>query len=304
MPLDVSHLPPALHPYLWGGTAAMVAEASTFPIDTAKIRLQLQGSTGDSRFTRTKYSGFVSCLQRVAGEEGASKLYRGLPPALLRQAVYGSIKYGLYYTSKDWFQVCLGLPEESTLLRLLCGVLAGSVSSAIACPTDVMKIRMQARTTDDNLSTLRVGLDIYQKEGVRGLWRGVGPTSQRSGLLAGVQLPAYDIAKEKIKSLGLGEGPALHLIASLVAGLTAALASNPVDVVRTRMMVQRRLQGGEEGVKMYKSTVHCAYHTVRGEGPAALYKGFLPSFARMGPWNVIFFLVYEQLKLWNSAGSS
>ena len=28
------------------------------------------------------------------------------------------------------------------------------------------------------------------------------------------------------------------------------------------MMVQRRLQGGEEGVKMYKSTVHCAYHTV------------------------------------------
>jgi len=69
----------------------------------------------------------LSLLQRVAGEEGASKLYRGLPPALLRQAVYGSIKYGLYYTSKDWFQVCLGLPEESTLLRLLCGVLAGDM---------------------------------------------------------------------------------------------------------------------------------------------------------------------------------
>jgi len=303
MPLDVSHLPPALHPYLWGGTAAMVAEASTFPIDTAKTRLQLQGSKGDSRFTRTKYSGFVSCLRRVAGEEGASQLYRGLPPALLRQAVYGSIKYGLYYTSKDWLQACLGLPEESTLLRLLCGVLAGSVSSAIACPTDVMKIRMQARTTDDK--TLKVGLGIYRKEGIRGLWRGVGPTSQRSGLLAGVQLPAYDIAKERIKSLGLDEGPQLHLIASLMAGLAAALASNPVDVVRTRMMVQRRLQGGgEEGVRLYKSTIHCAYHTVRGEGPAALYKGFLPSFARMGPWNVIFFLVYERLKLWNFGGSS
>ena len=77
-------------------------------VDTAKTRLQLQGSKGDSRFTRTKwalfsfflrdifllvrYSGFVSCLRRVAGEEGASQLYRGLPPALLRQAVYGSIK--------------------------------------------------------------------------------------------------------------------------------------------------------------------------------------------------------------------
>merc|ERR1712130_259373 len=153
--------------------------------------------------------------------------------------------------------------------------------------------------------TWKVGWGIYRKEGVRGLWRGVGPTSQRSGLLAGVQLPAYDIAKERIKSLGVDEGPQLHLIASLMAGLAAALASNPVDVVRTRMMVQRRLQGGkEEGVRLYKSTIHCAYHTVRGEGPAALYKGFLPSFARMGPWNVIFFLVYERLKLWNFGGSS
>ena len=42
------------------------------------------------------------------------------------------------------------------------------------------------RTTDDK--TLKVGLGIYRKEGIRGLWRGVGPTSQRSGLLAGVQV--------------------------------------------------------------------------------------------------------------------
>jgi solute carrier family 25 protein 14/30 len=31
----------------------------------------------------------------------------------------------------------------------------------------------------------------------------------------------------------------------------------------------------------------------------ALYRGFVPSFMRMGPWNVIFFVVYEQLKKLN-----
>lgn len=46
------------------------------------------------------------------------------------------------------------------------------------------------RTTDDK--TLKVGLGIYRKEGIRGLWRGVGPTSQRSGLLAGVQVSRTD----------------------------------------------------------------------------------------------------------------
>ena len=47
---------------------------------------------------------------------------------------------------------------------------------------------------------------------------------------------------------------------------------------------------------LYKSTWECGLATVRTEGFSALYKGFLASFMRMGPWNIIFFLVYEQLK--------
>ena len=36
--------------------------------------------------------------------------------------------------------------------------------------------------------------------------------------------------------------------------------------------------------------------TVRNEGFLALYKGFIPTWVRMGPWNIIFFITYEQLK--------
>lgn len=36
--------------------------------------------------------------------------------------------------------------------------------------------------------------------------------------------------------------------------------------------------------------------TVRNEGFLALYKGFIPTWLRMGPWNIIFFLTYEQMK--------
>jgi solute carrier family 25 protein 14/30 len=212
--------------------------------------MQLQGSTGDARFARTRYRGAATCLGRVVAEEGVLQLYRGLGPALLRQAVYGSIKFGLYYSSKDWLSARLALQPDSGGLRLFCGVQAGSVSSAVACPTDVIKIRMQARTAGEGHSMVRVGLDIFQQEGVRGLWRGVGPTAQRSGLLAGVQLPVYDVAKDRLALWGVQEGPWQHLPASLVAGLAAALASNPVDVVRTRMMVQRRVQ--EAGVGVYR----------------------------------------------------
>jgi hypothetical protein len=47
---------------------------------------------------------------------------------------------------------------------------------------------------------------------------------------------------------------------------------------------------------IYKSSLECGLATVRNEGVTALYKGFVPAFMRMGPWNIIFFLVYERLK--------
>ena len=91
-----------------------------------------------------------------------------------------------------------------------------------------------------------------------------------------------------------------HMTASMVAGLSAATASNPCDVIRTRMMAQRKFikvyPNLPDTAVLYTSSLHCGLHTVRSEGVQALYKGFVPSFARMGPWNVIFFIVYEKLK--------
>lgn len=70
---------------------------------------------------------------------------------------------------------------------------------------------------------------------------------------------------------------------SFTCGLAGALASNPVDVVRTRMMNQRVLSGGP----MYKGTLDGVMQTWRNEGFFALYKGFWPNWLRLGPWNII-----------------
>lgn len=48
--------------------------------------------------------------------------------------------------------------------------------------------------------------------------------------------------------------------------------------------------------RLYKGSIDCGIQTVRNEGFRALYKGFIPTWFRMGPWNVIFFITYEQLK--------
>ena len=76
-----------------------------------------------------------------------------------------------------------------------------------------------------------------------------------------------------------------------------ALISSPCDVIRVRMMDQERLRHPDKSpVRIYKSAGECFSVTIRNEGFPALYRGFVPAFMRMGPWNIIFFLVYERLK--------
>lgn len=177
---------------------------------------------------------------------------------------------------------------------MICGVVSGVISSAIANPTDVLKIRMQAQGSLFQGSMIGSFIDIYQQEGTRGLWRGVVPTAQRAAIVVGVELPVYDITKKHLILSGMmGDTILTHFISSFTCGLAGALASNPVDVVRTRMMNQRAIVGH---VDLYKGTLDGILKMWKHEGFFALYKGFWPNWLRLGPWNIIFFITYEQLK--------
>ena len=54
------------------------------------------------------------------------------------------------------------------------------------------------------------------------------------------QIPSYDHAKHTILNAELmKEGPALHVISSMIAGFMTALTTSPVDVIKTRIMNQK-----------------------------------------------------------------
>ncbi|XP_062566383.1 kidney mitochondrial carrier protein 1-like [Saccostrea cucullata] len=287
-------------PFIYGGIASVAAESGTFPIDTTKTRLQVQGQKIDVRLKEIKYRGMTHALKRIYIEEGIRALYSGLVPALFRQSAYGTIKIGVYYSLKGFV---VPNPKDETLpINVLCGVVAGVVGSVVSNPTDVLKVRMQAQTENGSRETFTQAFTkIFKQEGIPGLWRGVSPTAQRAAIVAGVILPAYDISKLQLLNLNMEDCMATHFLASFIAGVIGAVFSTPIDVVKTRMMNQRRykpsvLKSGIEALPIYKSSMDCLFQTIKTEGPCALYKGFCPTWVRLGPWNVIFFLMYEQLK--------
>ena len=125
--------------------------------------------------------------------------------------------------------------------------------------------------------------------GVRGLWRGVIPNCQRAMLVQLGDLTTYDFAKRTLlQHTGLDDSMPLHALSSVCAGLVAATLGTPADVIKTRVM------NDTEGA--YRGSVHCLRTTIRAEGVAALWKGWLPTWMRMAPWSLTFFLTFEQLR--------
>ncbi|KAJ7290835.1 hypothetical protein O6H91_Y297400 [Diphasiastrum complanatum] len=133
---------------------------------------------------------------------------------------------------------------------------------------------------------------MVRQEGVTTLWTGCGPTVQRAMVVTAAQLATI---KETLVSHNITrDGFATQVAASFSTGLVASVASNPIDVVKTRIMNMSVVEGGEE--PPYKGALDCAIKTVRAEGPMALYKGFVPTVTRQGPFAVVLFLTLENVR--------
>lgn len=170
----------------------------------------------------------------------------------------------------------------------------------LASPADLIKVRMQA--DGHLLSTANqpryAGLfdafrKIIQKEGFPGLWRGVFPNAQRAFLVNMGELTCYDQAKHFIIRQGIcQDNTYAHTLASVASGLCSTALSCPADVVKTRMMNQTSGRDAD----VYRNSVDCLYKTVKFEGLRALWKGFFPTWARLGPWQFVFWVSYEKLR--------
>ena len=121
---------------LSGGTAACIAEVITIPLDTAKVRLQVQGSA-------TKYHGMFHCITTMVKEEGMASLFKGLNAGFQRQMVFASLRIGLYEPVKQFYVGKDHVGPISIFTRIAAALTTGAFGILVANPTDVVKIRFQ-----------------------------------------------------------------------------------------------------------------------------------------------------------------
>ncbi|XP_076279244.1 dicarboxylate carrier UCP2 [Lasioglossum baleicum] len=293
--------------FFTAGTAACIADLMTFPLDTAKVRMQIAGETrpllipaadGTVLSMRQTQPGLWQTVWNIVRMEGARSLYGGLSAGLQRQMCFASIRLGLYDGVKSRYAGIIDGNNRSgsknVSVRIAAGITTGAMAVLFAQPTDVVKVRLQAgsngRSSVRYSSTLQAYKNIAAEEGTRGLWKGTMPNISRNAIVNVAEIVCYDIIKDFILESGyLRDGIPCHVTAAVAAGLCTTLAASPVDVVKTRYM--NSTPGEYRGVK------DCAVRMFMKEGTSAFYKGFVPSFTRLVSWNIILWITYEQFKI-------
>uniref|UniRef100_A0A6N2KSG5 S-adenosylmethionine transporter n=2 Tax=Salix viminalis TaxID=40686 RepID=A0A6N2KSG5_SALVM len=173
----------------------------------------------------------------------------------------------------------------SGLAGNLAGVLPchwGAASSLVRVPTEVVKQRMQLAIC---FSPDAVRL-IVSKEG----FKGYGSFLLRDLPFDAIQFCIYEqmlmgyklLAKRDLKDAEIA------IVGAFAGAITGAMTT-PLDVVKTRLMVQG-------SANQYKGIVDCARTIAKEEGTRALLKGVGPRVLWIGVGGAIFFGVLEKTK--------
>ncbi|OIW07014.1 hypothetical protein TanjilG_02648 [Lupinus angustifolius] len=209
-------------------------------------------------------------------------------------------------------------PHAPISKGLLCnagaGAAAGVIAASFVCPLDVIKTRLQVGVPQLPNATVKGSLivgsleQIVQREGLRGMYRGLGPTvlallpnwafdSWLMWMSSSIWEIGYDLLIDMVLYVEQDESCCLSVGANVVAasgaGVATTFATNPLWVVKTRLQTQ----GIRPGVVPYKSTLSALRRISCEEGIRGLYSGLVP--ALVGVSHVaIQFPTYEKIKFY------
>eukprot|EP01064_Diplonema_japonicum_P011144 TRINITY_DN1840_c0_g2_i1.p1 TRINITY_DN1840_c0_g2~~TRINITY_DN1840_c0_g2_i1.p1 ORF type:complete len:302 (+),score=51.69 TRINITY_DN1840_c0_g2_i1:903-1808(+) len=171
-------------------SAAAGATAACFscPADLVLVRMQADGKLPVEQ--RRGYRNVFHGIKSIAQTEGVSQLYRGLRSLVMRGCFVTAGQFTTYDVAKRTLLTRMKF-KDGTKTHLIASTMAGSVSTLIVNPMDVIKSRMMqsqsipknSATITPTLMTYTSDLDCvvktYKYEGIRGFYKGLIPCFMR-----------------------------------------------------------------------------------------------------------------------------
>lgn len=258
-----------------GAFATIVGDFVMHPVDTIKVMQQASTST----------ITLFEAAKKILSQNGPTGFYQGVVPYLAADGLSGSIKFAAYEMSKRFLEP--RIPEKyHTLSNFVCAAGAYLACSVALVPGEVLKTRMQAGAA---ISLLQIIKNTWVEGGLGGFFVGYGATLLRDVPYTMLELGLYENIKSTIKKFQNRNTltPVEELTAAAITGGFTGFVTTPLDVIKTKIMVQGASNFGIFDV--------CS-NILTSEGTAGLFAGSLARVAWLLPFTTIYLGVYELAK--------
>ncbi|KAL5482861.1 PET8 [Sanghuangporus weigelae] len=255
-----------------GGIAGTSVDLLFYPLDTVKTRLQ-------------SAQGFFS-----AG--GLRGVYKGVGSVVIGSAPGAAVFFSTYDTLKRISPIS---KERVAITHMISASIAEVAACLIRVPTEVVKSRAQTSATQDGTkargSSLASARYILTHDGLAGFYRGFGSTIMREIPFTSIQFPLYEFFKIRLAralhrpSLGAHEAA----VCGSVAGGVAAALTTPLDVLKTRTMLDLRKLGTSDTPSLLSRLLEI----YTKEGVKALFAGVVPRTLWISVGGAVFLGTYE-----------
>lgn len=257
----------------WGGAfARLCAQTLLHPLDTIRTRRQVKGGLPTTWKDCTK----------------------GLVPQMAGAMPAGALQFMAYESSKSHLNTLLSNYTMGGMkphfIEVCAASLGACAASLVRVPQERVKQPVQADMYPNWLAAINGNLE---KGGIGAFFVGTKATIMRDvpwNALSFLFFNSMKMAYESMRDMAPNQRDTMALGA--IGGGLAAVIMTPVDVVKTRLMLQ---VANKDGVLPYSGIANCMAKVASEEGPGALLKGLMPRVLYLGPLASITMSIYEKV---------
>ena len=191
-----------------GFSAAFFSSLTLCPTELVKCRLQaIREQSGNG--AKSEPVGVFQLCRQIYRAEGFRGFFHGLVPTFWREMPGYFFFFAAYDMSRTTFMKYLNSPSKDdigSIPTIISGGIGGCALWGIIFPADVIKSRKQVMSMDVNSSShkqsmYRMMAEIIKQDGIKGLYRGLGPSLLRTFPATGALFLAYEMTKRSLQGL-------------------------------------------------------------------------------------------------------
>ncbi|CAH2086062.1 unnamed protein product [Euphydryas editha] len=182
----------------WSSASGVMSGIAANPASVVKTRMQAAAHPSIAVGRQHVYNGMIDGFFKIYKVEGIQGFFAGVNATCARLAIGSAAQLTTFSTAKETL-LSYGLCERSPLgLAFSASCMSGIMVALAICPIDVVAVRLYNQGPASKGGLMYNGVfdclrKIYKKEGLHGLYKGIGPLYLRIAPHTTLSLVIWDM---------------------------------------------------------------------------------------------------------------